>query len=139
VNFKYFLSCLFCGSAFLAGSLPTLASESPVVAEFSTDPSAQLTSVSQLSDVQPTDWAFQALRLGTRALPFGQSLVERYDCIAGSPNATFDGNRALTRYDFAARLKACLDRVNELIATGTSSSVLIKNGAGVHKPLNYTD
>ena len=33
---------------------------------------AQVTSVSQLSDVQPTDWAFQAL----------QSLVERYGCIA---------------------------------------------------------
>jgi len=128
--------------------LPTLADEvqlsnhvqsgSSVIAELSTD-SSQLTSVSQLSDVQPTDWAFQALRLGTRALPFGQSLVERYSCIAGSPTTTFHGNRALTRYEFAARLNACLDRVNELIATGTSSSVLVKNGAGGHKPLNYTD
>jgi hypothetical protein len=70
----------------------------------------QVTSVSQLSDVQPTDWAFQAL----------QSLVERYGCIAGYPNKTFRGNRALTRYEFAAGLNACLDRVNELIATGTA-------------------
>lgn len=70
----------------------------------------QVTSVSQLSDVQPTDWAFQAL----------QSLVERYGCIAGYPDGTYRGNRALTRYEFAAGLNACLDRVNELIATATS-------------------
>ena len=74
---------------------------------------AQITSVSQFSDVQPTDWAFQAL----------QSLVERYGCIAGYPNATFRGNRALTRYEFAAGLNACLDRVNELIATASADLV----------------
>ena len=73
----------------------------------------QITSVSQLSDVQPTDWAFVAL----------QSLVERYGCIAGYPNSTYRGNRALTRYEFAAGLNACLDRVNELIATATADLV----------------
>jgi hypothetical protein len=73
----------------------------------------QVTSVSQFSDVQPTDWAFQAL----------QSLVERYGCIAGYPNGTFRGNRALTRYEFAAGLNSCLDRVNELIATATADMV----------------
>ena len=71
----------------------------------------QVTSVSQFSDVQPTDWAFQAL----------QSLVERYGCIAGYPNNTFRGNRALTRFEFAAGLNACLDRMNELIAVATSN------------------
>ena len=70
---------------------------------------SQVTSVSQLSDVQPNDWAFQSL----------QSLVERYGCIAGYPNGTYRGNRALSRYEFAAGLNACLDRVNELIATAT--------------------
>ena len=74
---------------------------------------SQVTSVSQFSDVQPTDWAFQAL----------QSLVERYGCIAGYPNSTYRGNRALTRYEFAAGLNACLDRVNELIATATGDLV----------------
>jgi hypothetical protein len=74
------------------------------------DSLSQVTSVSQFSDVQPTDWAFQAL----------QSLVERYGCIAGYPNSTFQGNQALSRYEFAAGLNACLDRVNELIATGTA-------------------
>lgn len=70
---------------------------------------AQVTSVSQLRDVQPTDWAFQAL----------QSLVERYGCLAGYPDASFRGNRALTRYEFAAGLNACLDRVQALIAEQT--------------------
>ncbi len=73
----------------------------------------QVTSVSQLSDVKPTDWAFQAL----------QSLVERYGCLVGYPDQTYRGNRSLTRYEFAAGLNACLDRVNELIAAGTADLV----------------
>ena len=39
----------------------------------------QVTSVTQLSDVKPTDWAYQAL----------SSLVERYGCVAGYANGTF--------------------------------------------------
>ncbi|MCL2932504.1 MAG: iron uptake porin [Trichodesmium sp. MAG_R03] len=73
------------------------------------DPMGQVTSVSQLSDVQPTDWSFQAL----------QSLVERYGCIVGYPDGTYKGNRAMTRYEFAAGLNACLDRITELIAAAT--------------------
>ncbi|UBF30332.1 iron uptake porin (plasmid) [Kovacikia minuta CCNUW1] len=73
----------------------------------------QVTSVSQLSDVRPTDWAFQAL----------QSLVERYGCIVGYPDKTYRGNRALSRYEFAAGLNACLDRINELIASATADLV----------------
>ncbi|MEH2170514.1 MAG: iron uptake porin [Nostoc sp.] len=78
-----------------------------------TNSMSQVTSVSQFSDVQPTDWAFLAL----------QSLVERYGCIAGYPNSTYRGNRAITRYEFAAGLNACLSRINELIATATSDLV----------------
>jgi Carbohydrate-selective porin, OprB family/S-layer homology domain len=73
----------------------------------------QVTSVSQLTDVKPTDWAFQAL----------QSLVERYGCIVGYPDKTFRGNRALTRYEFAAGLNACLDKIQELIAAATADFV----------------
>src|SRR5579883_944529 len=73
----------------------------------------QVTSVSQLTDVKPTDWAFQAL----------QSLVERYGCIVGYPDKTFRGNRPLSRYEFAAGLNACMDRINELIAAGTADLV----------------
>ena len=74
---------------------------------------SQVTSVSQLSDVRPTDWAFQAL----------QSLVERYGCIAGYPDGTYRGNRALTRYEFAAGVNACLDQVTKLISSSTSTFV----------------
>ncbi len=73
----------------------------------------QVTSVSQFSDVRPTDWAFQAL----------QSLVERYGCIVGYPDKTFRGNRAMTRYEFAAGLNACLDKIQELIAAATADFV----------------
>lgn len=68
---------------------------------------SQVTSVTQLSDVRPTDWAFQAL----------QSLVERYSCIVGYPDGTYRGNRALTRYEFAAGVNACLDNITQLIGS----------------------
>ena len=64
----------------------------------------QVTSVTQFSDVYPTDWAYQALA----------NLVETYGCVAGYPNGTFRGNRAMTRYEAAALLNACLDRVTEV-------------------------
>jgi hypothetical protein len=64
----------------------------------------QVTSVSQFADVQPTDWAYQAL----------SNLVEKYGCVAGYPNGTFKGKQAMTRYEAAALLNACLDRVTEI-------------------------
>jgi hypothetical protein len=67
---------------------------------------AQITSVSELTDVLPSDWAFQAL----------QSLVENYGCIQGYPDRTFRGQRSMTRFEFAAGLNACLDVMATLIA-----------------------
>ncbi len=63
----------------------------------------QVTSINQFSDVRPTDWAYQAL----------ENLVQRYGCVAGYPNLTFVGGQAMTRYEAAALLNACLDRVTE--------------------------
>jgi hypothetical protein len=74
------------------------------------DSLSQVTSITQLSDVRPEDWAFQAL----------QSLVERYGCIAGYPDGTYRGQSAMTRFEFAAGLNACLDRISELIAASTA-------------------
>lgn len=91
------------------GITPAIAQE-PVTFDTSPDSMGQVTSVSQLTDVDPTHWAFQAL----------QSLVERYGCIEGYPDRTYRGNRALTRYEFAAGLNACLDRIQELIAAAVS-------------------
>jgi hypothetical protein len=75
----------------------------------------QVTSVSEFVDVKPTDWAFLAL----------QSLVERYGGIVGLPTnpPTYQGRRATTRYEFAAGLNACLDRINELIAASVENLV----------------
>ncbi|MBM5823242.1 MAG: porin [Cyanobacteria bacterium K_Offshore_surface_m2_011] len=64
----------------------------------------QVTSINQFSDVKPTDWAFQAL----------SNLVERYGCVAGYPDGTFKGRQAMTRYEAAALLNACLDRITEV-------------------------
>jgi hypothetical protein len=64
----------------------------------------QVTSITQFSDVRPGDWAFQALT----------NLIERYGCVAGYPNGSFKGGQALSRYEAAALLNACLDRVTEV-------------------------
>jgi hypothetical protein len=103
-------SCLWIGSAH--------ANELSLSNDLNSDSSdrgsiAQVTSVSQLTDVNPNDWAFQAL----------QSLVEQYGCIVGFPDKTFRGNQSLTRYEFAAGLNACLNKMQELIATSTSDLV----------------
>lgn len=72
------------------------------------DPMGQLRSVNELSDVRPTDWAYEALR----------NLVEKYGCIVGYPDRTFRGNRALTRYEFAAGVNACLEAITAQIQPG---------------------
>ena len=66
----------------------------------------QVTSINQFSDVKPTDWAFQALN----------NLIERYGCVAGYPDGTYRGKQAMTRYEAAALLNACLDRVTEAVS-----------------------
>lgn len=62
----------------------------------------QVTSLSQFNDVKPSDWAYQALR----------DLVEKDGCVAGYPNGALAGGKAMSRYEAAALLNACLDRVS---------------------------
>jgi hypothetical protein len=64
---------------------------------------AQVTSASQLRDVQPTQWSYQAIT----------NLVERYGCVAGYPNGTFRPGQPATRAELAALTNACLDRISE--------------------------
>ena len=66
--------------------------------------SDQVTSISQFSDIRPTDWAYQALN----------NLVDRYGCVAGYPNGTYKGGQSMTRFEAAALLNSCLDRVTEV-------------------------
>jgi len=111
----------YMGSAVWAETVPGI--NEPQLNNDSQQKVSQITSVSQFSDVQPRDWAFQAL----------QSLIERYGCVGGFPDNTYRGNRVLTRYEFAAALNACLDRVNELIATTTSDLVSKQDIATIQK------
>jgi Carbohydrate-selective porin, OprB family/S-layer homology domain len=61
----------------------------------------QIPAVSQLSDVDAKDWAYQALK----------SLLERYGCISGYFDKTFQGKGSATRFEIAAALNACLDQI----------------------------
>lgn len=88
-------------------SLSQTTSVNDLMAETKEDSVGQVTSVSQLSDVQPDDWAFQAI----------QSLVERYGCVAGYPNGTFRPSRAMSRREAAALVNACLDNLSNRFAT----------------------
>jgi len=66
---------------------------------------SQFTTVEGLSDVEPTDWAFQAVR----------SLTENYGCLSGFPDGTFRGEQTMTRFEFAAALNACLNQITEVL------------------------
>lgn len=92
------------------GATETEATEASVAAESAEDkafewrdtsPVSQTSSVDELSDIAPDDWAFEAVR----------SLVERYACLEGFPDGTFRGDRPMTRYEFAAALSTCLDQL----------------------------
>ncbi|NEQ47216.1 MAG: iron uptake porin [Leptolyngbya sp. SIOISBB] len=92
-------------------ALPTLepevfaanAAESPVTAP-AAEAIANVSTIDELADVSPGDWAYQAL----------QSLVDDYGCIEGYPDETFRGDRSLTRSEFAAGLDKCLSEVQVL-------------------------
>ncbi|MGK7918769.1 MAG: iron uptake porin [Trichodesmium sp.] len=70
------------------------------------DPITQQIPVYQLDDVLPTDWAYSALL----------SLRDRYDCLSGYPDNTYRGNRAITRYEFAAAVNACWQTLESFLA-----------------------
>ncbi|UAJ74468.1 iron uptake porin [Synechocystis sp. PCC 7339] len=123
---------LICGLAIASGLTATLSSHAQAVpgdepfapvnryqlgGENSGNKVNQITSVAELRDVQPNDWAFAAL----------QSLVERYGCIVGYPDRTYRGDaegtlraRALSRYEFAAALNACLNTIEQLLQANVS-------------------
>jgi hypothetical protein len=112
-------------------ALPALAVPDTSVAAMSSNLAtssevAQVSSVSELTDVDPNSWAFQALK----------SLVERYGCIEGYPNKKYLGNRPLSRYEFAAGLNACLDKISEQIAAATEPFALKQDLSESTEPLD---
>jgi S-layer homology domain len=71
-----------------------------------------ITSVSQLKDVQTTDWYFKHL----------QSLIERFGIGVYCPDGMFNANEPMSRAEAVSLLNQALDRVLELIATSTSEA-----------------
>ena len=90
-----------CFASDLGAGLRAMNQYSEQTAAPSATSSDQFPNIGQFLDVQPTDWPYSAL----------QSLVETYGCLAGSESGRLDGSRSITRYEAAALLKACLDRV----------------------------
>ena len=66
----------------------------PSVSDYS-DSIEEVKSISDFSDVYPTDWAYQALT----------NLAERHGCAAATPGG------AMTRYEAAALLNTCQIRL----------------------------
>ncbi|WP_162615599.1 iron uptake porin [Pseudanabaena sp. ABRG5-3] len=85
-------------------------SDSHLISNSKAEPSSN---VSQLIDVSHQDWAFMAL----------QSLANRYKCLADYPNLTYQGDRSLTRYEFAGALRACSDRLTQKSQTSLADKV----------------
>ncbi len=94
---------------------------------------AQINSISQLRDVSPQDWSYEALR----------NLVENYGCIVGYPDQTYRGTRPLSRNEFAAGLNACLtqlekrmlDSRQQLTATSAGTTQTLRPSVQPGEPL----
>jgi hypothetical protein len=61
--------------------------------------------VVQLRDLTPEDWAIEALN----------RLIKNYNCIEGYSDSSYQGTRFMTRYEFAAGLNACLEKINNFV------------------------
>lgn len=94
--------------------------------ELDSTPMDQVNSVSELSDVRPGDWAFQAV----------QSLVERYGVISGYPDRTFRGNRPLSRYEFAAAIASVLGKIEEQLLAGNTGTTIAEDVQTIRRLIN---
>lgn len=59
----------------------------------------------QFADVQPTNWAYQAIL----------SLRDKYGCAVGYPDQTFRAGQPATRAELAALANACLDEITSYV------------------------
>jgi hypothetical protein len=73
---------------------------------------AQVTSVTQLRDVQPTEWSYQAI----------SNLITTYGCVAGYPDGTFRPGQPATRAELAALTNACLDNITQFYTEADARS-----------------
>jgi len=86
-------------------SLPPLeqpVSSSPTIPA---PPLAELATELPMSDVPTSHWSYTAVR----------DVITAYNCLSGYPDGTFQGEEALTRYEFAAAVNTCLDGLIRLV------------------------
>jgi len=83
-----------------ASAAPTAVAQTPLPDRAPPPPRAI-----EFDDVQPDDWAYQALR----------RLSETYGCLEGDRVGRFNGDRAIARYEFAAGLARCLTALETLL------------------------
>ena len=104
---KKFSAYLLAGTVTLAGT--ALVPAAPAMAQ---------TPVSELRDVSPDHWAYNAI----------QTLVEKYQVMEGFPDGTFRGSKTMTRYELAAALAKVMAKVEQRIAQATGGSVDVDPG-----------
>ena len=128
------LAALVAASGVIAQGASAQTNESALIQSVTTDPVAEqsarmaqnqigVSSVSQLTDVKPTDWAYNAL----------QNLTDKYQCVSGYPDNTFRGRNTLTRFEFAAALSKCLDTFSAQIAGGQGDRISKADLATIQK------
>ena len=83
--------------------LKTILAASVATVSLAVPASAQVTSVSQLKDVEPTNWAYAGI----------SDLVSRYGCVAGYPDSPFKPGQPATRAEVAVLIDSCLNRISE--------------------------
>jgi hypothetical protein len=90
--------------SFIASSIAAVSIAAPAM--------AQVTSVSQFTDVAPTQWSYQAI----------SNLITTYGCAAGYPDRTFRPGQPATRAELAALTSACLDNITQFYTEADARS-----------------
>lgn len=93
-------------------NLRSIFAATALAATISAPAMAQVTSVTQLRDVQPTEWSYQAI----------SNLVSRYGCVAGYPSGNFKPGQPATRAELAALTSACLDNITQFYTEADARS-----------------
>lgn len=72
----------------------------------------------------------------------GHNTAPQAGCLSGYPDGTYQGSRPVTRYEFAAGLNTCLERLNQLIpvnradlATKQDLEILLKRQSQLNQQL----
>lgn len=114
---KYLVISSFIATSILSTSTTVLAQTNinEIIKESDRYNAEKITQVNQLRDLSPADWSYEAVR----------NLAKRYGCIQGFTDSRFRGNkpsgmaslRKITRYEFAAGLNSCLEKIEGLISS----------------------